>query len=43
MKTLKELELAGKRVPESEVATRPQWVAERQLEIVAMLRDVRVK
>ncbi|WP_454258854.1 DUF6988 family protein [Pseudoxanthomonas mexicana] len=36
--SLETVELAGKRVPESEVATRPQWVAERQLEIVAMLR-----
>lgn len=35
---LETVELAGKRVPENEAETRPQWVAEKQLEIVAMLR-----
>lgn len=38
--SLQTVELAGKRVPEEEVATRPQWVAEKQLEIVAMLRSM---
>lgn len=36
--TLEILELADKRAPESEAATRPQLVADLQLEVVAMLR-----
>ncbi|WP_329889262.1 DUF6988 family protein [Stenotrophomonas sepilia] len=36
--SLEILELAEKRVPPSEVETRPQFVAAKQLEIVAMLR-----
>ncbi|SDW86086.1 DUF6988 family protein [Lysobacter enzymogenes] len=36
--SLETVDLAGRRVPEDEVATRPQWVADKQLEIVAMLR-----
>lgn len=35
---LETVELAGKRAPENESEIRPQWVAEKQLEIVAMLR-----
>lgn len=38
--SLETVELAGKRVPEEEMATRPQWVAEKKLEIVTMLRDM---
>ncbi|MBX3713496.1 MAG: hypothetical protein KF800_16175 [Lysobacter sp.] len=36
--TLETLELAEKRVPVGEEVTRPLWVVERQLEVIAMLR-----
>jgi len=35
------VELAGKRAPQAEMATRPQWGVQKRLEIVAMMRAVR--